>query len=59
MIVLEILILIVISDELKNIFKINEFYDVLINTNIILQYIKFAFFFIQWKVIYFKKHELN
>jgi len=45
--------------ELKNVFKFNDFDNALINTNIILQFIKFGFFFIQWKVIYFKKHELN
>jgi hypothetical protein len=45
--------------ELKNVFKFNEFDNALINTNIILQFIKFGFFFIQWKVIYFKKYELN
>ena len=45
--------------ELKNVLKFNEFDNALINTNIILQFIKFGFFFIQWKVIYFKKYELN
>jgi len=45
--------------ELKNVFKIKSFDNFLININIILQFIKFGFFFIQWKVIYFNKHELN
>ena len=45
--------------ELKNVLKINEFDNILIDTNIILQYIKFGFFFMQWEVIYFNKHELN
>ena len=31
----------------------------MINLNIILQYIKFAFFFYQWKLIYFNKYERN
>ena len=36
-----------------------EFNDVMVNINIILQYIKFAFFFYQWKLIYFNKNEHN
>lgn len=45
--------------ELNNAFDIKSFNNTLIDTNIILQFIKFGFFFMQWKVIYFKKHELN
>lgn len=45
--------------ELNNAFQIKSFNNFIINTNIILQFIKFGFFFIQWKVIYFNKHELN
>lgn len=45
--------------ELNNAFQIRSFNDFIINTNIVLQFIKFGFFFIQWKVIYFKKYELN
>lgn len=33
--------------------------DLMININITLQYIKFAFFFYQWKLIYFNKNERN
>ena len=33
--------------------------DLMININITLQYIKFAFFFYQWKLIYFNKDERN
>ena len=33
--------------------------DLMININITLQYIKFAFFFYQWKLIYFNKYERN
>lgn len=45
--------------ELKNVFMIKSFDNFLLNTNIVLQFIKFGFFLIQWKVIYFKKYELN
>ncbi len=45
--------------ELNNTFQIRSFNDFIIDTNIVLQFIKFSFFFIQWKVIYFKKYELN
>ena len=33
--------------------------DLMININITLQYIKFGFFFYQWKLIYFNKDERN
>ena len=33
--------------------------DLMININITLQYIKFGFFFYQWKLIYFNKYERN
>ena len=33
--------------------------DLMVNINITLQYIKFAFFFYQWKLIYFNKYERN
>ena len=33
--------------------------DLMVNLNITLQYIKFAFFFYQWKLIYFNKDERN
>ena len=33
--------------------------DVMTIVNITLQYIKFGFFFYQWKLIYFNKNELN
>ena len=36
--------------------KIN---DLMVNLNITLQYIKFGFFFYQWKLIYFNKDERN
>ncbi len=45
--------------ELNNTFQIRSFNDFIIDINIVLQFIKFSFFFIQWKVIYFKKYELN
>lgn len=31
--------------------------DMMVNLNITLQYVKFAFFFYQWKLIYFNKNE--
>lgn len=45
--------------ELKNVLKIESFDNFLLNINIVLQFVKFGFFFMQWKEIYFKKHELN
>lgn len=33
--------------------------DMMVNLNITLQYIKFGFFFYQWKLIYFNKNERN
>ena len=35
------------------------FSDVMIDLNIVLQYIKFGFFIYQWKLIYFNKNEYN
>ena len=45
--------------KLVLVFDFDEFNDVMIDMNIILQYIKFAFFFYQWKLIYFDKNERN
>jgi hypothetical protein len=39
--------------------KTSAFCKNLITINIILQYIKFGFFFYQWKLIYFNKNENN
>lgn len=43
--------------KLIDVLKINEFNSAMYNINIILQYIKFGFFFYQWKLIYFNKNE--
>lgn len=43
--------------KLIDVFKMEEFNSTMINTNIILQYIKFGFFFYQWKLIFFNKNE--
>lgn len=45
--------------KLVLVFDFDEFNDVMIDINIILQYIKFGFFFYQWKLIYFNKDERN
>lgn len=45
--------------KLITVFKFDEFNDIMIDINIILQYIKFGFFFYQWKLIYFNKDEHN
>lgn len=45
--------------KLITVFKFDEFNDIMIDINIILQYIKFGFFFYQWKLIYFNKDERN
>lgn len=41
------------------VFEFDEFNDAMVDINIILQYIKFGFFFYQWKLIYFNKDERN
>ncbi len=41
--------------KLVVILEFDEFNDIMIDINIILQYIKFGFFFYQWKLIYFNK----
>ena len=48
-----------LSFELKNVFSIKSFDNFLLNTNIVLQFVKFGFFFIQWKLIHFKQDEFN
>jgi len=45
--------------KLVLVFEFEEFNSIMVNTNITLQYIKFGFFFYQWKLIYFNKNELN
>ena len=45
--------------KLIAVLQIKEFNNVIIDINIILQYIKFGFFFYQWKLIYFNKDERN
>ena len=45
--------------KLITVFKFDEFNDIMIDINIMLQYIKFGFFFYQWKLIYFNKDERN
>ena len=45
--------------KLITVFKFDEFNDIMIDINIILQYIKFGFFFYHWKLIYFNKDERN
>jgi hypothetical protein len=45
--------------ELITVLNIDEFSSILISINLFLQYIKFGFFFYQWKLIYFNKNELN
>lgn len=45
--------------ELITFLNIDEFSSILISINLFLQYIKFGFFFYQWKLIYFNKNELN
>lgn len=45
--------------KLITILNIDALNDVMVDINIILQYIKFGFFFYQWKLIYFSKNELN
>jgi hypothetical protein len=45
--------------KLIDVFEFVEFNDVMVDINIILQYIKFGFFFYQWKLIYFNKDERN
>ena len=41
--------------KLITVFEFDEFSDVMVDINIILQYIKFGFFFYQLKLIYFNK----
>lgn len=43
--------------ELINVLEINELSSALLSINLFLQYIKFGFFFYQWKLIYFNKNE--
>jgi hypothetical protein len=45
--------------KLITILDFDAFDNVMVDINIILQYIKFGFFFYQWKLIYFSKNELN
>jgi hypothetical protein len=45
--------------KLINVLQIDVFRDVMIDINIVLQYIKFGFFFYQWKLIYFNKNGYN
>lgn len=46
--------------ELHTLFEISKsFKNILSELNVILQYIKFGFFFYQWKIIYFNKNEIN
>ena len=46
--------------ELLAMFKVRSaLYDNLVVINFVLQYIKFGFFFYQWKLIYFNKNENN
>lgn len=45
--------------KLITVLDIDGFSDAMIDINIVLQYIKFGFFFYQWKLIYFNKNELN
>ncbi len=41
--------------KLVLVFEFDEFGDVMVDINILLQYIKFGFFFYQWKLLYFNK----
>ena len=45
--------------KLITVLNLDGFSDVMIDLNIVLQYIKFGFFFYQWKLIYFNKNEYN
>ena len=45
--------------KLVVILELDEFNDTMVDINILLQYIKFGFFFYQWKLIYFKRNERN
>lgn len=45
--------------ELITVLNIDEFSSIIISINLLLQYIKFGFFFYQWKLIYFNKDERN
>ena len=45
--------------KLITILEFDAFSDAMVDINIILQYIKFGFFFYQWKLIYFNKNEFN
>jgi hypothetical protein len=45
--------------ELMTLLNVNEYYKNIVNINIVLQYIKFGFFFYQWKIIYFNSNDRN
>jgi len=45
--------------ELVALFNAKEYYKNIVNINIVLQYIKFGFFFFQWKIIYFNSNDRN
>ena len=45
--------------KLITVLEFDVFSEIMIDINIILQYIKFGFFFYQWKLIYFNKNERN
>ena len=45
--------------KLITVLNLDVFSDVMIDLNIVLQYIKFGFFIYQWKLIYFNKNEYN
>jgi hypothetical protein len=45
--------------KLITVLNLDVFIDVMVDINIVLQYIKFGFFFYQWKLIYFNKNEYN
>lgn len=45
--------------ELITIFDFDEFSSTILTLNRFLQYVKFGFFFYQWKLIYFNKNERN
>lgn len=45
--------------KLITVLNLDVFSDVMVDINIVLQYIKFGFFFYQWKLIYFNKNEYN
>lgn len=46
-------------NRLITVLEFDGFSEIIIDINIVLQYIKFAFFFYQWRLIYFNKYERN